>query len=146
MSLLVALDFSDASRTLIDHARSLAKAYPGTIWLLHVAEPEPDFVGYRIGPQPVRDGVARRFHEEHRQLQQWAEELRSSGLDCTALLVQGPSASTIVSEAIRLGAGLIVIGSHGTGTVRRLLVGSTSEGVLREATVPVLVVPTRRQA
>jgi nucleotide-binding universal stress UspA family protein len=146
MSLLVAVDFSESSRTLIDHARSLANAYGGTIWLLHVAEPEPDFVGYRVGPQSVRDGMAQHFHEEHKQLQQWAEDLRSWGLDCTALLVQGPSASTILSEASRLGASVIVVGSHGKRTVQRLFVGSTSEGVLRGSTVPVFVVPTHRQA
>ena len=58
----------------------------------------------------------------------------------------GSSASTILSEASRLGAGVIVIGSHGKGPVHRLLVGSTSEGVLRGSTVPVFVVPTRRKA
>lgn len=146
MSILVAVDFSESSRRLIDHARSLANSYPGKIWLLHVTEPEPDFVGYRVGPQSVRDGMAQHFHEEHKQLQCWAEDLRSSGLDCTALLVQGSSASTILSEASRLGAGVIVIGSHGKGPVHRLLVGSTSEGVLRGSTVPVFVVPTRRKA
>lgn len=145
MSLLVAVDLSESSRTVIDHARSLAPAYPGTIWLLHVAPPEPDFVGYRVGPQSVRDGLAQHIHAEHRQLQHWAEDLRFSGLDCNALLVQGPFASTILSEASRLAVRAIVIGSHGQGTVHRLFVGSTSEGVLRGATVPVIVVPTRRQ-
>ena len=142
MSLLVAVDLSESSRTVIDHARSLAAAYPGKIWLVHVAPPEPDFVGYRVGPQSVRDGLAQHVHKDHRQLQHWAEDLRSSGLDCTALLVQGPLASTILSEANRLDVQVIVVGSHGQGAVHRLFVGSTSEAILRAATVPVFVVPT----
>jgi nucleotide-binding universal stress UspA family protein len=145
MSLLVAVDLSESSRTVIDHARSLAAGYPGKIWLVHVAAPEPDFVGYRVGPQSVRDGVARHVHEEHKQLQHWAEDLRSSGLDCTALLVQGPFASTILSEADRLAVQVIVVGSHGQGAAHRLFVGSTSEGILRGAAVPVFVVPCRRR-
>ena len=144
MSLLVAVDLSESSRTVIEHARSLASAYPGTIWLLHVAPPEPDFVGYRVGPPSVRDEVAQHMHEEHRQLQHWAETLRSEGLDCKALLVQGPSASTILSEASKLAVCVIVVGSHGQGAMHRLVVGSTSEAVLRGATVPVFVVPIRR--
>ena len=146
MSLLVAVDLSESSRTVIDHARSLAAAYPGKIWLVHVAPPEPDFLGYRVGPQSVRDGVAQHVHEDHRQLQHWAEDLRSSGLDCTALLVQGPFASTILSEADRLAVQVIVVGSHGQGAAHRLFVGSTSEGILRGATVPVFVVPYRRRS
>jgi nucleotide-binding universal stress UspA family protein len=142
MKLLVAVDFSDASTEVLDRARSLALGMKARVWLLHVAEPDPDFVGYDAGPQTVRDSVAKEFHEEHRALQAYAKQFRSAGLDAVALLVQGSTVQTLLGQAANLQVDLIVIGSHGKGAMKRLLVGSTSEGVLHKTDLPVLVVPT----
>jgi nucleotide-binding universal stress UspA family protein len=67
-------------------------------------------------------------------------------LDATALLVQGPTVETILEEATRLNADLIILGSHGRGAAIQLLVGSVSGGVLQKSKCPVLIVPTRKQA
>lgn len=142
MKLLVAVDFSDSSRKVLDYVKDLAKAVSGKIWLLHVAEPDPDFVGYEVGPSEVRDAVARRFHQEHQQLQQLSQELRSKGSACEALLIQGPTVKTILREIEKLSVDMVVLGSHGKGLLRHILVGSTSEGVLQKSSIPVLVVPT----
>jgi nucleotide-binding universal stress UspA family protein len=60
----------------------------------------------------------------------------------TALLVQGVTADTILEEAAKLAADIIVVGSRGKGALQQLVVGSVSEGVLRKSQCPVLVVPT----
>jgi len=57
-----------------------------------------------------------------------------------AHLVEGPVVDEILDLAEELGAGLVVIGSRGMGSVGRLLVGSVSEGVVHHAPCPVLVV------
>ncbi len=142
MKLLVAVDFSDSSAEVLARTKELALGMKAKVWLLHVAEPDPDFVGYDAGPQTVRDAIAKKFHKEHRDLQGQAEEFRSAGLDAVALLVQGPTVQTVLAEAEKLEVDLIVIGTHGKGAVKRLLVGSTSEGLLHKASLPVLVVPT----
>ena len=59
------------------------------------------------------------------------EELMMQGL------VPGPASATDTE------ADMIVMGSHGRGAVRQLLIGSVSEGVLRAAECPVLIVPCR---
>ncbi|MEW5940915.1 MAG: universal stress protein [Chloroflexota bacterium] len=69
--------------------------------------------------------------------------MRKAGLDATALVVQGATVETILNEASKLEADMIVVGSHGHGALYQLLVGSVCEGVLRKAACPVLVVPTR---
>ena len=51
----------------------------------------------------------------------------------------------IVSQAEELGAGLIVIGSRGVGGIRRALMGSVSDSVVRHAHCPVLVVREERR-
>lgn len=122
-------------------ARDLATRTTSHVYVLHVAEPEPDFVGYDTGPDVVRDQVAEEFHREHRQVQALADNLRSSHVGATALLIQGSIVETIVREAERLDADIIVVGSHGHGAVFDLLVGSISEGLVRKSTRPVLVVP-----
>src|SRR4051812_20598922 len=89
MRILVALDLSDATESILAVARRAAKASNGSIILLHVADPDPDFVGYEVGPQVVRDQVAHGFRDQHRALHTLAEELRREGIETTALLIQG---------------------------------------------------------
>jgi len=142
VSLLVALDFSAVTDDQLEIVQRLA-APNREIYLLHVAEPDPDFVGFEAGPEEVRDQVAKEFHQEHEQIQSLAGRLRDSGHQVTALLVQGPTIETILREADKVDAEVIVVGSHGRGKLFDLVVGSVSAGVIRKSTVPVLVVPTR---
>lgn len=144
MNIVAAVDFSPLTDTVLAEASAQARSRQAHLWLLHVAMPEPDFVGYGPGPQSERDAVAQHLREEHRQLQTLADRLRDDGLEVTALLIQGPSAETILAEADRLDAALIVLGSHGRGALANLLVGSVCQGVLHKARCPLLVVPIAR--
>lgn len=143
-NILAAVDFSPVSAAVVEQAAAHAKAFGAALWLLHVAAPDPEFVGYEPGPQSVRQSVAAGLHDEHRRLQEQSAQVRERGIDCTALLVQGPTPDTIVREADRLGIDLIVLGSHGHGVIHRALVGSVSEHVLHHATRPLLIVPAPR--
>lgn len=142
MSLLVAVDFSPVTEKQIRAVRRLAA--PGRrVFVIHVAEPDPDFVGFEGGPDEVREQIAVEFREEHRRVQALAAELRDAGLEATALLVQGPTVATILEQADRLEADAVVVGSHGHSAIYDLVVGSVSSGVIRGTHVPVLVVPAR---
>jgi len=139
--ILAAVDFSPISKAVVEQAASLAEAFSAELTLVHVAAPDPAFVGYEAGPQTVRDDRAREIREEHRNLQALAEDLRDRAISARALLIQGPAVEKILAEATRLRADLIVIGSHGHGPLYRVLLGSVSEGVVRASRCPVLVVP-----
>ncbi len=143
MIFLVPIDLSDESQRIVDQAKALAESAKGTVILVHVAEPEPDFVGYDTGPDVVRDHVAHAMRQEHQDIQKFAEQLREQGVDATALLVQGPTVETILEEISKRNADMVVMGSHGHGAMHNLLLGSVSEGVVRHATCPVVLVPTR---
>jgi nucleotide-binding universal stress UspA family protein len=145
-TILVPIDFSDATPPVVRYAGELARAFGGKIILLHVSEPEPDFVGFEAGPQAVRASVARDFRTEHQKLDEMKHSLAGTGIETTALHIQGSLAEKILSEADSQGAGLIVIGSHGHGAIYNLLVGSVTSGVLKKAKCPVLVVPAPRAA
>jgi nucleotide-binding universal stress UspA family protein len=59
--------------------------------------------------------------------------------------VEGEAAETMLKEASKLDADIIVVGSHGRGTMYQVLVGSVSEGVIHRSECPVLVVPTHER-
>lgn len=142
MSLLVALDFSAVAEDQLEIVSRLARPNR-EIYLLHVAEPDPSFVGYEAGPDEVRHDVAVEFKREHDELHTMADRLREQGHEVTALMIQGPTIQTILEQADKLEAEVIVVGSHGRGKLFDLVVGSVSAGVIRKSPVPVLVVPTR---
>ena len=145
MKLLVAVDLSESTQTIVDKVEEINKDYPAKVWVLHNAEPEPDFVEFKVDPLAARDSLAKRFHVEHRQLQEIADRLRKAGLDATALRVHGATVETILKEASDLDVDMIVVGTHGRGAMYQLLVGSVSEGILRKSRYPVLVIPTHKR-
>ena len=143
MKLLVALDLSEQTELILKEAEEVAKKMSAQVWILHNAEPEPGVLEFKADPQAARDSLAEKFHLEHRQIQKIAKRLRKEGLEATALLVHGPTVEIILKEASDLDVDMIIVGSHGHGAVYQLLMGSVSEGILRESPCPVLIVPTR---
>lgn len=137
---MVALDLSDASESILARAGILLRASE-KIHLVHVADPEPDFVGYDAGPQVVRDQVAREINQERNALQAHASSLRELGMDATALVLRGPTAATILSEARKLDVGMIVLGTHGRGRILGAVLGSVSLDLVRRSDIPVLLIP-----
>ncbi|MDJ0909795.1 MAG: universal stress protein [Woeseiaceae bacterium] len=145
MKLLVAVDFSDPTDMILKVARRLAKSLNASVWVVHAAEPEPDFVGYDVGPEVVRGQVAKELRDEHRQLQEYTDQLREAGVDAKAMLVQGPTVETILEMAEKQESDLIVVGSHGRGMMAEMLMGSVSQGLIRAGQCPVTVVPVSLQ-
>jgi nucleotide-binding universal stress UspA family protein len=144
MKILAAIDFSPVTEQVLATLVQMAATLPAQVWLVHVAPPEPAFVGYEAGPYVVRGQVAAELHASHQKLQQLADRLRASGVETTALQLQGKTVETVISEANKLPASLIVLGSHGHGAVYNMLVGSVAEGIVRASKVPVLLVPPPR--
>jgi len=145
MKLLVAVDLSDATQVIVDKVMELCRKQASKIWIVHNAEPPPDFIEFKVDPLAARESLAIKFHKEHSQIQEIADRLREADLDATALLVHGPTVETILKEASDLDVDMIVVGAHGKGAMHELLVGSVSKGILRKSSHPVLVIPTRRR-
>ena len=142
-NILAAIDFSDISPLVIDKAAEISQCFASKLWLIHVAAPDPDFIGYSTGPQGERDWRAKTLRKEHRYLQDRALELDRQKIDVTPLLIQGATVKTIIQESLKLKADMIVIGSHGNNTIYKALVGSVSEGVIQQASCPVLLIPAK---
>jgi nucleotide-binding universal stress UspA family protein len=140
-TVLACIDLSETSAAVVACASELAQP-GGEVILLHVAAPDPDFVGYGVGPQSVRDAVATEMRSEHRQVQALADSLASSGLTLKPLTVQGVVVERILEHAARLNADLIVVASKGRSVVAELITGSTVRALLHAASIPVVVVPS----
>jgi len=143
-TILVPIDFSDVTQAVVQQAMDHARAFAARIVLLHVEPAEPDFVGYAPGPQTVRDGVARGIRKDHQLLDAIEDSLKKQGFDVSAFLLQGHTSDTIIEEARRTDARVIVLGSHGHGAMHHLLLGSVSEAIVRHAPCPVLIVPAKQ--
>jgi nucleotide-binding universal stress UspA family protein len=139
---MACIDLSATSDDVLACARRLTQP-AGRLVLLHVAAPDPEFVGYDVGPASVREEVAGELRTEHRRVQALAAALDDSGLTVTPLTVQGVVVDRILEHAARLAVDLIVVASKGRSAVAELFAGSTVHGLLRAATVPVVVVPVR---
>lgn len=144
--ILVAYDFSEHGRAVLAHAKDLASGAGLAIELLHVAAPDPDFVGYEAGPQSVRDARAATLREEHGALQNRARELEEAGIPTTPRLVEGPTVETLLEHAAAPGVRMIVMGTQGKTGLAKIWMGSVAEGVLQEAACPVVVIPKKAVA
>jgi nucleotide-binding universal stress UspA family protein len=69
-----------------------------------------------------------------------ASRAAAAGMEAQTVVAKGPAVEGICATAVRLGAGMIVIGSHGWGAMMSLIFGSTTLGVLQHAPCPVVVV------
>jgi len=145
MKFLVVLDLSEISPLVVKGAIQFAKMADAEVRVLHVTEPEPDFVGSEVDTEVMRECHAESFRKEHRQLQEYADQFEAAGVKATALLIQGMTVKTIFHKAEHFKADLIVMGTHKKGLLSRVVLGSTSKGILHDSDIPMLIIPTHNQ-
>jgi nucleotide-binding universal stress UspA family protein len=136
--ILVATDGSREAQLALTTAADLAKSTDSELHVLHVGE-------LPLVYHPERHAYRAEYEEHEREAQQIleAEVERIDGAGATAAqahLRMGRADEEIVELAQSIDAGLIVIGSRGQGRLRRALVGSVSESVVRHAHCPVTIV------
>ena len=140
-NILVTINFEKNEKLLIDKAFQLAESFNSKLWLIHIAAPDPDFVGYKVGPQYIRDIRATELRKEHRLLQEYSSGLKQKGVDSEALLVQGPTIEMIMEESKKLNIDLIITGHHEHDFFYKAFVGSVSSQIIKKSKIPVLIIP-----
>jgi nucleotide-binding universal stress UspA family protein len=140
--ILLAIDGSEEAALATEAATELSKNTASEVHLAYVV-PTPARLAYpHHYPAEVREDIFEQAKEEAQDfLDKQAEQIRSGGGSVTEThLRMGRPDHEIVKLSDDLGVGLIVIGSRGLTGMRRALMGSTSDSVVRHAHCPVLVV------
>jgi nucleotide-binding universal stress UspA family protein len=122
-TVIAAVDLGPSTRRVIHHAAGFARLLSCNLKVMHV----------NGGSAGARAHVG----DYCRQVGPYEVDLQDDDI----VVASGLVSEAIVREAIRNKAALVVVGSRGHGGVAKLILGSTSEAVLRSAPVPVLVVP-----
>jgi len=144
--ILVPVDGSPTSRRGLKEAVRLAKDQGAKLRLVHVVDEQPVLSVMETGVD-VDDLCKSLVKSGHALVERARREAQKQGVDAgTAIYesVSGPPAEQILREARKWKADLIVMGTHGRRGLRRVVMGSDAEQVVREATVPVMLVRARR--
>ncbi len=149
-TILYATDLSPNAARAFRHAASVALHYGGRIHILHVLPEGEQAVVNVLSTAMGEDRYAELELEHHDELVAEirtrlgtfaTEELAGRDPTCVAEIeiVHGDPAAEIVAAAERVDADLVVLGSHGRGWLRHVLLGSVAHQVLTRSRRPVFV-------
>ena len=150
--ILVPLDGSELSERALPIAQNLAQSSEATVHLIHMVSREHE-LGAGGGIESVQAAelemdMARRLtesqlHRGRKYVDQVGSQLSGAGVKVEsqyAVKADDP-AQNIIDYAKEHSISLVVMTTHGHGGIRRLLLGSVTDRVIRSCEVPVLVVP-----
>jgi nucleotide-binding universal stress UspA family protein len=159
--ILYATDLSETAVHSFSYAVSLANMYGAGMTILHVlAEfPGEEFIANMIDTDTWQEIKNRHYSEAREQLigkkrdhvaikevlEAFSEETMADSGDQAfvtdeILIKNGDPAEIIVQTATEHNCDLIVMGTHGHGAITDVLIGSTTKRVIRQSTIPVLVI------
>ena len=143
-NILVATDFSPASRPAFRRALEMAAADGAALWIAHVTEPpipiSPE--GYVL-PRYYDDVLASVRADAHKRLAVLVSRANKAGVRTKSLILEGVPHDALNRAARLHRADVMVLGTHGRTGLARLLVGSVASRVIATAPCPVLTVRGR---
>jgi nucleotide-binding universal stress UspA family protein len=139
-SVLVATDFSEPSRVALDYGRDLARSYGATLHVLHVVDDM--MLRYSGESGFVYPDLQDKFvGQAQRDLEALITSDDRTSIDVVPVVQTNQSiVDGITSYAKEKQIDLIVMGTHGRGPIKHLILGSVAERVVRTAPCPVLTV------
>lgn len=141
-SILCPVDFSANSRAALRYAAMMARLSDAHLMVLYVDDP------LLAAVMAARRTASTMIAATETDLRRFVTRALGAATPAPAVAVMtraGTPAREIVNAAKRHGCDLIVIGYRGVGRTSRLLFGSTTEGVIRTTTVPVVAIPPARR-
>jgi nucleotide-binding universal stress UspA family protein len=146
--ILLAVDGSEQARVAAEAAAEISASTGSGLHVLFVMPTAAHLYGHHFYSRELKESIRERAENDVRAFLDeqvgWIED-HGGKVEDTHMAVGRPDAE-IVKLAEELGAGLTVVGSRGLGGVRRALVGSVSDSVVRHAHGPVLVVRSEESA
>jgi nucleotide-binding universal stress UspA family protein len=135
-NILYLTDFSEAAEAALPFAKTIAREYGSKVFMLHVLLPDPYVSMAPECADVVNDGL-----KEAAQANMEKMELRLRGVPHEAMIKPAPAVWPMLQEVIeRYHIDLVLLGTHGRGGFRKLLMGSVAEEIIRRSAVPVVTV------
>jgi nucleotide-binding universal stress UspA family protein len=141
--ILVPIDGSATATRGLDEAIRLCRATGGSMRVLHVMDDLVFISGFESGASYARDVYPQLRKRSEQVLEAGRKRAEAAGVAVDKVLVECYARRTsevVCEQANAWHADLIVVGTHGRRGVRRMMLGSDAEQIVREAPVPVLVV------
>lgn len=140
-NILVAVDFKEGSDSLINFSHEFAQHYLAKVWIIHVSAPDPEYGGYSVGPQYIRDVRVAELKEEHHALKKYADELSFKGISAESIMLNGGTVEMLVAEIEKLHIDLLIVGHRKHGFFHKTFFGRTDVALIDHVNIPTLVVP-----
>lgn len=144
-TILVPVDLSPFSHEIAMEAVKVAKITGGKLILLHVVSLDIGFIIGDVGFQYLPELEKTALEEDAKELTKLQEIIAAEGVDVESIVKQGIPVDTILEQVIETGSDAIVIGSKGHGTLYEAFVGSVCRDVIKDSTVPIVVIPNQKR-
>ncbi len=143
MKILVAVDFSQGSRKALAFADKIASKFNTKMILLHVIHDPANAPGFYASKKPGKKVLRNLDEAAHKMMDDFVKKCLSKNRKVEKRIVPGLPAAQVVYLAKKEKADLIVMGTHGLSGLKRLMIGSVVDKVMRASPVPVLAVPEK---
>ncbi|WP_298393548.1 universal stress protein [Flavobacterium sp.] len=151
---LMALDYNPTATKIAEIGFSFAKAMHAEVTLLHVVENEVYYTSFLTSPiTGIGDFDSATFYQymnaeglsdaANYYLEKIKKHLGDSKIKI--LIENGEFADVILKTAKHLKVDLIVMGSHSQKWLEQILIGSTTENVLNQTSIPLLIIPSKKK-
>ena len=142
---LIAMDYDQTSQKVAEVGYSLAKAMNAEIVLLHVISELPVYYSAYTYMRELRvDILGDLLKSTQAFLEKTKKYLGDDSIK--TVLKKGAIAETILETAKELKVDVIVMGSHSRKWLENIILGSEAADVLKKSTLPLFIVPTKKQA
>ena len=133
-TILIPVENSPADQTILDHIKPLARLTGASLLLMHVAD---GWVARNFDQLNLAE--SEEIKVDRTYLERRAAELRGEGFTVNCVLAMGEPSDEIIKFVRTHNVDLIAMSTHGRGGIKRLVIGSVADKVVRTAPRPVLV-------
>ncbi len=151
LKVLIALDYNPTAQKVAETGFSMAKAMEAEITLLHVISDAVYYSTPEYSPIMGFSGFLETGPLQTEELKnaamQYLDKTRHHLGDKTirTLIKEGDFAESILKTAKETHSDIIILGSHSRKWLENVLIGSVTEKVLRQTSIPLIIIPTKKQ-
>lgn len=136
--ILVAYDGSSHAKKALEVAIDLAKKYESKLDVVEVVDSSV-FAGAGLAPVPAQV-IESVYNKAKADIEDAKKVAQNKGVNAEGIVLEGDPATAVLEYASKNNVDLIVTGSRGLSTLKRIFLGSVSSRIVQEAKIPVLVV------